>query len=382
MRGGAFIAIMEPGLDVPVVRPEFFRKGLSFVVAFLLLLFCALPVTAHARPDRPCTVENARRITVAEVSIHLKKLERACVQISGITDGWNLYGSIGDIYRTTDGWKERRPKQSKAGRIGLRSFPEMGEEDEKPESGTWKWSSALPHRVTVIGWLHNCALDWSRGDSNGEDVEISMGTGWCHYNGGAVLRPVAITAEEPAELVRMTGSRARKQFGDIVPAAKASALRDEAVLFTKWLIAAARRGDQRALLDLHGYTDAKLTLGGKLSDDNDEDIASGAQNVLDRWFGHSGTVMSQTARSAKEPILFVYEPRWEGTDIIDFWVCWAPERLSDAERPISSLDTDNIVGRPYACVELFKSFDRPGLAIGSGDSKWVFKERSARPSQP
>jgi hypothetical protein len=225
-------------------------------------------------------------------------------------------------------------------------------------------------------------MDWSGGDPDRKDCEIRMGTGWCHYNGGAVLRPVAITADEPAELIRMTGSRARKQFGDIVPVKKASALRDEAVLFTKWLLAAARRGDKRALLDLHGYADAKLTLGGKLSDDNNEDIASAAQAVLDRWFGNSATVMSQTARSAKEPTVFVYEPRWEGTDIIDFWTCWAPERLSDAERPISSLDTDNIVGRPYACIELFTSFDSAGLSIGSGDSKWTFKEPSVPSDRP
>jgi len=321
-------------------------------------------------------------MTVVQAALDIKQLEQACVQISGITDGWNLYGSIGDIYRTTDGWKERRPKQSQAGRIGLRSFPEADEDDERPESGTWKWSKSVPHRVTLVGRLHNCALDWSRGDPNSENYEIRMGTGWCHYNGGAVLRPVAITAEEPAELIRMTGSRARKQFGDIVPANKASALRDDAVLFTGWLLSAARRGDQRTLLDLYDYADAKLTLGGKLSDDNDEDIASGAQAVLDRWFGNSGTVMSQTARSTKEPTLFIYEPRWKGTDITDFWTCWVPERPSEAELPISSLDTDNIVGRPYACVELFTSFRRAGLTIGSRDRKWVFKERSVPSDRP
>lgn len=374
------VAIVEPQ---PVMRTPHltFRSGrATFVLAVLILLFCSLPTASHAESqgsDKECNANNARPITVAEASLRIGKLEQACVQINGISDGRALYGSLGDIYRDTEAWEDHRPKQSKLGRIGLRPFPDPDDEDgHRPESGTWNWGRTAPHRVTLIGRLHDCGLDWSRGDPASSDFEIRMGTGWCHNHGGAVLRPVAIVAEEPAVLVRMTGRRAWRQFGDIAPVRQDSALTANAVDYVHRLFLAAHKGDRRTLLDLYGYSKIKLRPDGRLSQDNNEYLASKAEDLLDLWFNNPGTVMSQTAQSAAPPSIRLYEPRWKEAGFVDFWACWATTPLSDREGPISSIDTDNIAGRPYGCVELFMGSDRSVSSVALSASGWAFKARS------
>ena len=342
------------------------------VLSFLLLCSMSVSVRAEGQGFDECGAHNARPITVAAAASHIRNLEQACVRISGISDGRALYGSLGDIYRDTDVWKDHEPRKSKRGRIGLRVFPEPDDDDgRRPESGTLTWSRTAPHLVTLIGRLHYCGLDWSIS----EDDEIRMGTGWCHYNGGAVLRPVAIIAEQPTVLIRMTGKRAWRQFGDIAPVKQSSDFTANALDYVHRLFLAAHKGDKRTLLELHGYLSVKLKPDGNLSEDNDEHVASDARDLLDLWLGDSGTMMSRAARSAAPPPVQLYEPRWKAAGVADFWACWAVATLSDKDGPISSLDTSNEVGRPYACIELFMEPDASVSLVGLGKGTWVFKER-------
>jgi hypothetical protein len=268
-------------------------------VLTLLIAVCSLPTTSYAKSSRSgkeCNAGNARQLTVAEASLNRTKLEQACVQISGISDGWTLYGSFGDIYRSTKAWEEHRHEQSAAGRIGLRPFPEADDdEDKRPERGTWSWSRKVPRHVTLIGHLHDCGLDWSTGDPNSDDSDIRMGTGWCHYNGGAVLRPVAILAESPIEFIRMTGTQARRRYGDIVPLRNDAVLTANIMAFLNQLFDAVRRGDRRAVLDLYDYPEIALAPNGmEISEDElaveaDFDPAVSAQHMLKLLFGSPDT---------------------------------------------------------------------------------------------
>lgn len=383
IRFGAYCGYRARSLAcLPSVR--FGRGGIGFfLVAMILFCLGAGPAHAESRPpEKACNAKNARAITVAEASLRIKQLEQACVRISGITDGWSLYGSLGGIYRSTYGWKDRRREQFYAGRIGLRAFPEVDDDEQEPDSGTWKWSQATPYQVTLIGRLHYCGLDWSHIDPDGTISEMRMATGWCHYNGGGVLRPEAILAEEPATLVRMTGSRARRQFGDIVPVNKPDGFADNALRYVQHMLLAAHEGDRRVLLASHGLARVKLAPDGTISKDNEESAASHAQDLLDVWFGNSDTVISQTARYDKQPVVRLYEPRWPGTDVIDFWACWAAEPLSDRDGPISSLDTGNIAGRPYACLEIFMDSYGSVSFVALNDSKWVFRDGAAASNRP
>ncbi|MCZ4342667.1 hypothetical protein O4H52_13690 [Sphingomonadaceae bacterium G21617-S1] len=334
-----------------------------FLLAILLIAGASLPAASHAkgeRFDKECSAVNARLITVAEASLNRKKLEQACVRISGISDGWTLYGSFGDIYRNTDAWEEHRHKRWMAGRIGLRPFPEADDDgDTLPEGGTWSWSRKVPRRVTLIGRLHDCSLDWSRGDPNSDDFEIRMGTGWCHYNSGAVLRPVAIVAESPVKFIRMTGTRARGKYGDVVPLRNDATLTATIMAFLNRLFDAVRRGDRRAVLDLYDYSEIALAPNGieisedELAEEADIDPAVSAQHTLKLLFGSPDTPLSRAVRDGA-PAVRLFAPRWKTEHEPDAWACWTAARSAEKDWPISSIDAFNVAGRPYACISVVK----------------------------
>jgi hypothetical protein len=340
-----------------------------FVFAILLLIAgSSVPTAAHAKgegSDKECSAGKARQITVAEASLNRKKLEQACVQISGISDGWTLYGSFGDIYRNTDAWEEHRHKQWMAGRIGLRPFPEADDDEDKlPEDGTWSWDRKVPRRVTLIGRLHDCSLDWSRGDPSSDDFELRMGTGWCHYNGGAVLRPVAIVSESPVRFIRMTGTRARRQYGDIAPLQNDTTLTANITAFLNRLFDAVRRGDRRAVLDLYDYSEIALAPNGRdiaedeLAVEADVDPAVFAQHTLKLLFGHPDTPLSRAIRDGVPAVRF-FTPRWRMEYEPDAWACWTAMGSTERDWPISSIDAFNVAGRPYACISLVEDRSKP-----------------------
>lgn len=351
------------------------RSGMRHIwLAALSIAGGSLPTVSYAEGERSveeCNADNARQISVGKASRRIEKLEGACVKITGISDGWALYGSIGDIYRDTDAWERHSHSKQQAGRIGLRQFPDVDEDyDNRPEAGTWNWSRVAPRRVTFVGLLHNCGLDWSSGDPDSPDFEIRMGTGWCHYNGGAVLRPVAIVAESPAKFIRMTGRRARRQSGDIVPFHGGARFAADILALLERLFDATRRGDRRAVMNIYDYSEVKLASNGvDISEDElvrydvDDDPAFSAKYTLDLLFGNPDTPLSQAIRNRALAIR-LFSPRWTMEGGPDAWACWAAVPAAEKDWPISSIDAFNGVGRPYACISVIKDSSRAeGISV-------------------
>lgn len=333
-------------------------RSRSAVMSILLvgILFLALPAVSHGKDsdrDRKCTAGQARPLSIAEASRDRRALEQSCVELTGFLDGSALYATLGDIYRDTEVWRDHDPNLRMVARIGLRPFPA----GMKPAPST----RGL-RRLTVIGRLHDCRRDWGLRASDDGEIVISMGGGWCHYNSGAVLTPTAIVAQDSVAVTRKTGRREWREFGDIAPSAADSALATEALAFLDRLIDAARRKDRRAVLDAHGYALIALAPDGEnvAADELDSVVGSDANRVLELWFGNTGAILPQVHSSGARPHVRVFAPRWKTDDWPTLWGCWGAETLVEDSWPISSLDTGNVAGRPYACVKLVKERHSPG----------------------
>lgn len=344
-----------------LARPAYFllRPAVMFMLAFFL------STVSYAEPvGTKCTAANARPMSVAEASRGGKKNEGACVRITGIADFWTLYGSLDDIYRNTDAWRDHHPRKQIGARIGIGVLPANADGSEEG----WQWSSEAPHRITLIGRMHECGRDPATGKPYDELV---MELNWCHHNSGSVLEPEAVLASDPLKLTRMTGKTAWRKFGDIVPVEKGAPVEIGALEYVRRMFVAAQAGDRRAILDLNDFSRFGLSPDGMnvSGDFEEEPWLSEPQDVLDLWFGSSDLVISQVARGAKPLLVRVFEVRWKGEDDRGPWACWAQVSLDERRWPISSVDTGNIAGRPYACVEMGGDFSYAFSRRG-----WSFEE--------
>ncbi|ATE64491.1 hypothetical protein COO09_13760 [Rhizorhabdus dicambivorans] len=189
--------------------------------------------------------------------------------------------------------------------------------------------------------------------------------------------PQKIVADDPIDLTRMTGRRAWRRYGDIMPSRKGSPLEANALEYTYRMFLAAHKGDRRAMLDLNDFEGVKLSPSGlELSEDLEEKPwLSKAQDLLDLWFGNSDLVISQVARSAFPPAVRIFESRWKGENDEGPWACWTSAPMAENDWPISSVDTGNIAGRPYACVELTtKLYEPDEILTGASRRGWKLKE--------
>lgn len=346
---------------------------MRWVILLLPMFLCLMPATAYAEKqhlDAPCTAANARPTSIAEASRGGKRREGRCVRITGIVDFWTVYGGVGDIYRATKVWGNHDPQARRAARIGIGVFPAAIDGAEKG----WPWTAAAPHRITLIGRLHECGRDPETGEPY---VGFFMELNWCHHNGGTIIEPAAILADDPVGLIRMTGRRAWRQYGDIVPAKKGGSLEANALEYIYRMFLAAHRGDRRAMLDLNDFQGVKLSPNGKELSENLEEKPwlSEAQDVLDLWFGDSDLVISRVARSAVPPAVRIFQSRWKGGYKEGPWACWTLASLAESDWPISSVDTGNIAGRPYACVELTTELYQPDEILTAASRRgWKLKE--------
>lgn len=347
---------------------------MRWVILAILMFLCSIPAAAQAEKrhrDAPCTAATARPISIADAARGGRRQEWTCVRITGIVDFWTLYGSLGDIYRSTKTWENHDLGLKRRSRIGLGVFPAA---DDGTEFG-WPWSARAPRRITVFGRLHECGRDPETGKPyDGFFMELN----WCHHNRGTILVPDMILADEPVDLMRMTGSRAWRQYGDIVPIEKGSPLEANALEYVNRMFLAAHKGDRRAMLDLNDLEGVKLSSNGlELSEDLEEKPwLSKAQDILDLWFGSSDLVISRVARSAAPPsAVRIFESRWKGENHEGPWACWASESLAEKDWPISSVDTGNVAGRRYACVELTTELYEPDeILTGASRRGWKLEE--------
>jgi len=326
----------------------------------IMMFFWAVPTVSHGKghqSDEKCTANKAQTLTIAEASQNRRSLEQVCVKLSGIIDGSTLYHDLDDVYRDTKVWRDHDPKLRMVSRIGLRPFPESVEVAS---------STSGVHRVTLIGRLHDCSRDWGTRETDDGEFVISMGSGWCHYNSGAVLTPISIVTQELIMVTRKSGRQEWRRFGDITPSKKDSVLAAEALTFLDLLIDAVHRTDRRVVLDLHGYSLIDIEPdGSNLAVSESESVAgSDAQSVLDLWFGNSGTILSQVHLKTERPNVRFFEPRWNTDDWPEIWACWGTGSFPEDRWPISSMDAVNVVGRPYACVKLVKE----RRSMGSSDT--------------
>jgi len=341
------------------------------ITAALLVILCSMPAISYAKrltTDEECTAAHARPMSVAEASRGGKAREGLCIRVTGIANFWTLYGSVADIYRTTRTWQNRARSHLKVAPIGIGVFPD----DEDGTERGWPWTADAPHRITLVGRLHECGRDPETGKPfDGYAMELN----WCHHNGGTLVDPGAVLADDPVELARMTGKRAWRQFGDIVLAKRGSALEVNAVEYVRRMFLAAHKGDRRAILDLNDFSNIELSADGTKISENGEHRLIEAQDILDLWFGNSNLVISQVAKSAVPPaVVRIFEQRWKGKDQGP-WACWAAAPLAESDWPISSVDTGNVAGRPYACVELVtKLYEPDQILVGMSRRGWSFRE--------
>jgi hypothetical protein len=199
--------------------------------------------------------------------------------------------------------------------------------------------------------MHDCGRDWGNHETNGEII-VSMGAGWCHYNSGGVLTPIAILAQDEIQVTRLAGKRAWRKFGDIAPLAKESPLAVETRQFLEQVFDAARQGDRRTLLDLHGYSliglDADVL---HVSQEADSVAASDARRIIDLWFGNPYSHLSLVRLNAEPPAVQLFEPRWKSDGWPEVWACWGIAPMAEDN---SSIDALNVYGRPYACMAMVK----------------------------
>ncbi|WP_141396756.1 hypothetical protein [Rhizorhabdus dicambivorans] len=152
------------------------RERPSLCLIMLLVISCLMPVASHAKhSDKKgeCTAANARPISIAEASRGGSRQEWACVRITGIVAFWTMYGSVSDIYQSTETWQNHNPRARRRARMGLGVFPAA---DDGTEFG-WPWSAGAPHRITLLGRLHECGRD----PETGKPYEgFFMELNWCH----------------------------------------------------------------------------------------------------------------------------------------------------------------------------------------------------------
>ena len=136
------------------------------------------------------------------------------------------------------------------------------------------------------------------------------------------------------------------------------------------------------VLNYHSEEAIKLAPDGTVPEGEVDDAdGKAAQSVLDFWFGNSDMVVSKTRQSTQPINVRIFVPRWKD-QARDVWACWGVTSIAETQWPISSLDTGNVSGRPYACISLWshsilyessgKIHDFITMETDGGD--WTFSE--------
>ena len=317
--------------------------------ALIFAAFVAFGLSGGARADRlpleqasmeDCTPQTAEHWTVTGLAQNGPLLIGRCVTVSGIiAHGWHMFADADGIYRhdqadadrrTQEGWVVRNGSPYRIG-IQRHEFP-------SPPIGSWVYDVTVTGRITDCdsrsesGWRSSF---FNELDGTGGIVLVNMG-GYCHYNYGAMIIPVAIDFGSRRTFTRRTGSAARAEYGSIQPVPSDSPLFAAAVALGGEILDAIEAGDQAELEALFG--DFIGLQEGFLSD---ERTRLGALE--------NGRNAHQWAVFLPSPEPINWSSRTADTDESGSYFCYCRTANCEEQWPISISDTKLDNRRPYVC---------------------------------
>ena len=328
----------------------------------MLSLFAAAALAAPSPP--PCSPQISIHTSVAEIGLHPNRFMGKCVTVAGLFLGVAMYGSVKDMYLTfrfgSDGNYDRQALRR--GRVGLYS----------PNNELRALRLEAIPRIEVTGTVDSCerrsaaARAQEKADLARGKVSLFMLSGYCHFNGGAVVNAVSWSFDSTQRYERLSGEAARENYGNLVEMESgwpfAADLRSTSAAF----LAALRAGNRSKLMELHDFTNPGQEFNRKVM-----------RLLLDRT--DSPFVQIRANPTPQEKIFVdAYEvEQWrEGKrSKLPFGLaCYCRTKDCKGRWPISRNDADNWITRPYACVGIRKE-DWPGgklivdLPVGNG--RWL-----------
>jgi hypothetical protein len=294
------------------------------------MLVAALLVAAAAAAPA-CDAERATPVTVSQMARAPERWLGRCVRVSGIVSGNIFYDDVEGVYRAEATDADTRANE---GWLGLYASP------PEPERRG-------PFRASVAGIVHDCTLDYEKAVADSNPDDLIMPTGYCHYRGGLVLVDARVRYDRPIRLSRQSSDAARRRFGDLLTVREAGPVPEPAKRLVDQFVAAFEAQDRAGLAALVSAYDGQEPAGPG----------------LDRWqsflAGDTGPFRSLRAhRRIAEPVFF--RERLSAADEIDppvdphWFACFCTASGCADRWPISSVDTQAELSRPYLCLRAYR----------------------------
>lgn len=304
-----------------------------------------------------CSPANAERWDVNALAQDSPLLIGRCVTISGFALGWHVYASPEDMYRHDQAEADRILEARQGWFIREGSPYQVGierHELEAAELGPWAYEVTVTGQVTdcdsrsEAGWRSSFANEVSRSD-NLTIVLVNPG-GYCHYNSGAVILPIAIEYGDRRTFPRKMGTAARERFGSIRPIPDESSFAEELRTLGIAAHSAIRSGDREALAALSGEAESYWIEG----------FFEVERAYLDRVHEQESApqlALFELGLPQHFPDFASNNQRSEG------YICYCKEADCSERWPISIKDTLVDSRRPYVCLYRNGSVGDDGMLL-------------------
>ena len=299
-----------------------------FAFALLAVIASLLSATTPTQAGSRCTARNSATATVAQIAGDPDRWAGRCVTVSGLVDGISIYEGGDGFYRL---YPELVTPSSNGLRLGLDNRRVLG-------------AARAFELATVTGRVQDCESVSDMVQASAAPGEIVFVSGYCHSHRGAYLWVEAIRSGPFSPPVRQLRRKA-DDYGDLAPAPRDwehRAMVDEIV---SRFLAALGSGDRETLLDLiHPYPDMEP---------DKEELQQLAFLLEVRKSPFAPLRRSAVAQT--EIFIERYSDEGEivvGSDTYASTVCFCPVGDCSGRWPIASFDADNMLSRPYACIEV------------------------------
>lgn len=328
----------------------------------MLSLFAAAALAAQS--PTPCTPETSIRTTVADIGRNSERFMGKCVTVAGPFGGVSVYGSVEDIYLSSqfgpDGNYNRTAGRN--GRLGLYS----------PDNALLRLKPVRTRRIEVTGTVDSCerrsdaARAQEKADLAQGKISLISLSGYCHFRRGAIVSAVDWSFDPPQRYERLTGEHAREVYGNIVEMDDDWPFARELHETSAAFLAAFRAGDRDRLMALHDFTDPKHVSNARvmtlLLDQPDSPFAQIRSNPAPQTQFFVSRYEAGQVEAGKRPKL--------ASGI----ACYCRTKDCTGRWPISRNDADNLPERPYACTWIRKE-DWPGgkviVETRVGETRWL-----------
>lgn len=314
----------------------------------MLAILTAVALTSQAPT---CSPALAKKVTISEVGNNLANYMGRCVTVEGAANGTALYAGVTGFYKTSLGYTSDlndrdEDKVEREGRIGLYSRDGIIRAVPVGILG--------PAHMQVTGRVGSCERMYSEAEASVEEDQkkgidsIVFLSGYCHYHGGAFVEVTFATLDLTRRYERLLGEENRVKYGrlDIMPANWPK--RAEFAVAMNAFRAAVAAKNKEALLKLHG-----------------SDSVTGYQSEAVESLLREDSPFAQAASNPNLPVEFfvqddVSKPEKASTFAI---VCFCRTADCRDKWPISTEDSYNVWGRPYACTQVW---------IEASKGPWIF----------